>query len=472
MPRKLPVRDVVVLLPGILGSVLQRDRRDVWALSKGAIWRGLVTLGDNVKDLRLDRDDPTAPDLGDGVEATRLMPDAHLIPGFWKIDGYTKIKDVLFMRFEFEEGVNWFDFPYDWRRDNRAAAHRLSELAPGWLDAWKTRSGADDAKLILVGHSMGGLVARHYLEVLGGWEQTRFLVTFGTPYRGSVNALDFLANGFKKGFGPFKADLSDLLRSLTSVHQLLPTYACLDDGTGDLQKIAEATGLPAGIDLEKVGAAAVFHDEIADAVIRNGGYGRYDIAPVVGIFQPTSLSAQIRGGKLTSLQTYEGEDDGGDGTVPRVSATPLELSDDPRESYATEAHASLQNFDAVLVQLMGVLTRKSLAAYRGSPFEGFRLEVDDIVSPGEPLEVGVVTGGPAVSVAVAVENVDTNQRVEGAADLDDDGRGTLMIGPLEAGVYRVTARDPDESGIKPVTDLLVVGDDVSAERAAAEAGAG
>ena len=36
MAEKLPVRDVVVLLPGILGSVLERDGEEVWALSPGA----------------------------------------------------------------------------------------------------------------------------------------------------------------------------------------------------------------------------------------------------------------------------------------------------------------------------------------------------------------------------------------------------------------------------------------------------
>ena len=32
---KQPLGDVVVLLPGILGSVLQRDGKDVWAPSPG-----------------------------------------------------------------------------------------------------------------------------------------------------------------------------------------------------------------------------------------------------------------------------------------------------------------------------------------------------------------------------------------------------------------------------------------------------
>src|SRR5262245_46854575 len=127
MSDKQPVNDVVVLLPGILGSVLERDGREVWAISKGAVWRGLVSLGRSVKSLRLATDDYRMSDLGDGVVATKLMPDIHLVPGLWKIDGYTKIKHELFRRFDFVDGLNWHDFPYDWRRDNRVAAQQLAD---------------------------------------------------------------------------------------------------------------------------------------------------------------------------------------------------------------------------------------------------------------------------------------------------------------------------------------------------------
>jgi pimeloyl-ACP methyl ester carboxylesterase len=465
----MPVDDVVVLLPGILGSVLQRDGKDVWAFSKGAAFRGLVSLGRSVKDLRLDGDDAEAPDLGDGVVATRLMPDIHLLPGFWKIDGYGKIKQVLQQRFDLVDGKNWFDFPYDWRRDNRAGAHALARQAPGWLERWRRESGKADAKLVLVGHSMGGLVARYFLEALDGWKDTRALLTFGTPYRGSLNALDFAANGFVKGFGPFKLDLSDMLRSLTSVHQLLPIYPCVDDGSGHLRKILDADGLPPVVDRTKVQDAVAFHDEITAAVETNGGYGRYDIHPVVGIFQPTRLSASVRDGKVEMLTTYEGDDDGGDGTVPRVSATPLELSDDPREVYATQKHSSLQNVDTLLVQLMGVLTREPLGAYRASPFDGFRLEVDDLTAPGDTLDVGVATGGPAPAAVVTVANADTGAQQEQVIDLDDDGRGRAAFPPLPAGVYRVTVGDPDGMA-RPVTDLVVVGDDATGDAAADEPG--
>ena len=469
MPDKMPVNDVVVLLPGILGSVLQRDGKDVWAMSAGAAWRGLVTLGRSVKDLQLEHDDPEKLDLGDGVQATRLMPDLHLLPGFWKIDGYGKVKKRLFEQFDFADGVNWFDFPYDWRRDNRAAAHRLAEQAPRWLEEYRKRPGKEDAKLVLLGHSMGGLVARYFLEGLGGWEMTRALVTFGTPYRGSLNAVDFLAHGFHKGVGPFKLDLSELLRSLTSVHQLLPVYPCVDDGTPTLQKLTAATGLPAGFDAGKVAAAAAFHDEITAGVDKNGGYGRYQIFPVVGIFQPTRQSAVVRDGKVEILQLLDGKDLGGDGTVPRVSSTPIELSTEAREVYATEAHASLQNFDPVLVQVSGVLTWQPLTLYKGSPSDGFRLEVDDVLPPGEPVEVTLATSGPALNVLVEAENVDTGARVEAPGRLGSDGRATVQLPPLPPGIYRISGRDADGAGLKPVNDLIVVGDEATAEQEATRA---
>ncbi len=85
------VGDVVVLLPGITGSVLRKDGKDVWAPSGGAVVNALLSLGHDIKDLKLG-DDPPGEDEIDGVSAPRLMPDIHLIPGLWKIDGYGRIR--------------------------------------------------------------------------------------------------------------------------------------------------------------------------------------------------------------------------------------------------------------------------------------------------------------------------------------------------------------------------------------------
>ena len=221
--------DVVVLLPGILGSVLERDGKEVWAPTPGAALRALWTLGRSIAGLRLD-DDPIDEDDLDGVVATRLMPDVHIVPGLWGIDGYSAISAMITSTFDVVPGETFVPFPYDWRRDNRVAARQLPRSPLAALHEQRKENA--DAKLVLIGHSMGGLVARYFLECLDGWKDTRMLITFGTPYRGSLNAVDFIANGFTKKVGPFKvADLSELLRSLTSVYQLLPIYPCIDEGT-------------------------------------------------------------------------------------------------------------------------------------------------------------------------------------------------------------------------------------------------
>jgi hypothetical protein len=51
---------------------------------------------------------------------------------------------------------------------------------------------------VLVSHSMGNLVARHYLEVARGLARHP-RSSPSAPLQRSLNALDFLCNGFKEG---------------------------------------------------------------------------------------------------------------------------------------------------------------------------------------------------------------------------------------------------------------------------------
>ncbi len=455
MPSKQPMGDVIVLLPGILGSVLQRDGRDVFAMTPGAAWRALVSLGHNVNDLELDGDDPSVDDLGDGVTAPRLQSDLHLIPGLWTIDGYSHIRSSIFAAFDMVEGQNWFDFPYDWRRDNRVAARHLAERAPRWLRAWREQSGNRDAKLVLVGHSMGGLVARHYLEVLEGWRDTRMLVTFGTPYRGSLNALDFLCNGFKKGIGPIGLDLTRLLRSLTSVYQLLPRYPVVDSGSGELTRVSQTQGLP-GVDQARADAALSFHLDI-DAAIEARPANSYAIHPIVGILQPTNQSARLRNGSVEMLKSHSGVDSAGDGTVPRVSATPLELADQGREIYAPDQHGSLQNATGPLTQLIGLLSARPTATFRGG-FAGFGLQIDDVFASDEPVTATVTSDDPSSAIDAVVHDVATGTAVvESRVEADGDGAYRIEWRPLPPGDYRLTVSStaPD-SDREPVHSLFIV----------------
>ncbi|MFD4191804.1 esterase/lipase family protein [Amycolatopsis thermoflava] len=67
-------------------------------------------------------------------------------------------------------------------RDVRSAAARLAEQIEQLCEV----TGA--AKLDLVGHSLGGLIARYYVQRLGGHERVDTVVTVGTPHGGTVAA--------------------------------------------------------------------------------------------------------------------------------------------------------------------------------------------------------------------------------------------------------------------------------------------
>jgi pimeloyl-ACP methyl ester carboxylesterase len=460
MPRKA-MSDVIVTIPGITGSVLKKDGKDVWNISGGALVNALRTLGNSIDDLVLERDSPTQQNLGDGITAPSTIQDAHLIPGFWKIDGYTKLVEYIEKTFEVKRNANFFEFPYDWRRDNRVHAARLAAQSERWLAAWKRSSGARDPKLILVGHSMGGIIARYFLECLEGWKRTRILVTFGTPYRGAPNAINALANGVKRKVLVREIDLSPLVRSFTSSYQLLPIYPCVTGKGGKLVRVAETT-LP-NIDPQKAKDALAFHNEIRDAVKRNqddDAYreGGYAIRPVVGILQPTTQAARVKGGGVEMLKRIGNKDPEGDGTVPRPSATPLELKNEPNTMFSAEKHASLQNDDGVLVQLSGVMSGIAIDfdGFRGAfPGIGLALDLEDDYPAGEPIHIRVrPESKPDGDLFVRIENA--KGQLKGRAELKRAGRGWYKaeLGPFPEGLYRVTAFG--ERLVEPVTDLVAV----------------
>ncbi len=477
MPRK-QMGDVIVMLPGITGSVLQKDGKDVWAPTAGGVINALLSLGKDVKSLALKDDPPDVDDLGDGVVATRVMPDIHLIPGLWKIDGYSKLKSYVMKTFDVKLGENLFEFAYDWRRDNRVSARKLQHSADDWLKGWREKSGNKDAKLILVGHSMGGLISRYYLECLDGWRDTRTLVTFGTPYRGSLKAISTLSNGMEKKIGPISLDLTTMARSFTAIYQLLPVYPCVETDDG-LARVAE-TDIP-NIDRARAASAHEFHEEIRGAVERHEQdeeylRERYSIRPVIGTFQPTAQSAKTHGDGVQLIRSYKGEDIGGDGTVPRVSATPIEIEHEENAMFAAQKHASLQNDDPVLAQLAGVLSglHLDLAAFRPLPTVGVSLDVDDIYEAGEPVTVKAKPERESTDALLAVvedasQPPDSLEPVELArASLRpaDDGWHGVELPPLPAGAYRVTIFG---SGmVEPVADVFAVVSATAVEHATEE----
>lgn len=396
MSIKSEMRDIVVFLPGITGSVLQKDGRDLWAISGQAAWDFVTSMGNFIQNLKLEEDDHTIDDIGDGIKATSLIQDTHFVPGLVKIDGYTDVARRIQDEFDIIPGANYFEFPYDWRRDNRVAARQLEKFINQCLPQWRDSSGAKNAKVILIAHSMGGLVSRYYLEVLGGWQHCKALITFGTPYRGSINALNFLVNGYKQLF----LDLTGVMRSFTSVYQLLPIYEMVKVSE-QYQRIAETDNIP-NLVTTKAGDALKFHREIEAAQAINAQDEQYHnnffTIPYVGVEQKTYQSALLDEKLKVTWELppkIENERDSGDGTVPRVSATPIEFDTNSKlrfySRFIAEKHGTLQKNGSVLLDLLKNLQNLQLPEkepVRGAINQtGISLELDDLYLKDEVVTI-------------------------------------------------------------------------------------
>ena len=106
----------------------------------------------------------------------------------FNIVGWDTLKDILVKKEHYTEGCNLFDVPYDWRLDLNKSVDLY--LKP-WIEYAKDATGKD--KVDIIAHSMGGLLARAYIQ--GNYADCtdvecdigRFAMV-GTPNGGSANA--------------------------------------------------------------------------------------------------------------------------------------------------------------------------------------------------------------------------------------------------------------------------------------------
>jgi pimeloyl-ACP methyl ester carboxylesterase len=454
---------LIILLPGIMGSALQKDGKDLWALSGQALWQHLLTLGKRIGELNIHGDDWQRNDLGDGVRAVRLIEDLHSIPPLVEHAGYSVIRKGISDFFGLTEGsieqpddsASFFTFPYDWRRDNRAAARELQEFIQKQLPRWREYSGAKKAQVILIGHSMGGLIARYYLEVLGGWRDTCAAITVGSPHRGAIGALDTLSNGFKKLNINF-ASLSSLVQSFPSAYQLLPTYPALGI-EGRYMRPTEADAIP-NVDLPMAKSGREdFLEAIRLAAMENARDPDYvqKLIPWVGTRQDTLQSASIKDGKLElSYDGPPGLDSSlvdGDGTVPRVCAVPADLDGKRFERFSVERHGWLTNNPMTLQPLLDTLLQISSP---GAPtFFGvgepevlpasINLRLDRLFLPDEPVGIQMTlvdAGEQPQGIELSVKPV--GHTGEGAAktvQASSAEPARVEFGGLVPGLYELTA---------------------------------
>jgi pimeloyl-ACP methyl ester carboxylesterase len=161
-----------------------------------------------------------------------------------RLFGFTEYADL--MELLQDSGLDHHVFTYDWRRDIIESARRLGEALEALADA----RGDRDARFNVVGHSMGGLVARYYLRYgtaePGGdvtWEGARRikrLICVASPHGGSIPSLDGLINGNRVGFSSTTLAAS-VVAHMPALFELLPP--------AEAHPLLDEKGEPMAVDL-------------------------------------------------------------------------------------------------------------------------------------------------------------------------------------------------------------------------------
>lgn len=142
----------------------------------------------------------------------------------------------------YQENINLFEFPYEWRNSNIITANLLKQKIQEIKNQTKV------FKVDLVAHSMGGLIARQYIEGDDYQNDVDQLITLGTPHKGSPksylkweagegfeNLLDrfsrkiFGLEAKHKGYDELKEYIQE---KIVSVGELLPDYNYLEENGG------------------------------------------------------------------------------------------------------------------------------------------------------------------------------------------------------------------------------------------------
>jgi hypothetical protein len=319
---------------------------------------------------------------------------------------------------------------------------------------------------------MGGLIARYYVECLEGFKDTRAIITFGTPHRGSVQTIEYLVNGYRT-LGSRLSTFTELMRSFRSVYQLLPIYECIltTDPTKTLpvwQRVAE-TFLPK-VNQVWANEALAFHRLIEKCQGENELLDEYDVKvlPVVGWGHTTLQSARHVGESIEVGTELPPAVDkvlaDGDGSVPRVSAIPIELHRKPTQWWTwNQKHATIQNNETLLRNLSQILA--ALQGQLGQPARApgaapepnkIALDVEDAYLSTEPVSIRVTTATTAEpkSVTAVITRV-ANQDVPKAVVLKSQGNVWTCEERLDPGGYRVVVQ-VEGVNVEPVTDVFEV----------------
>lgn len=201
-------RRTVVFVPGLMGS-------ELW-LGNERVWPNIKMMFTNPEIFIYPSDIP--------LEPRSIVDELVIVPNLIKQDQYNRLGDYLVDELNFRREVDFYEFPYDWRQDVRTSARQLGELI---------ESFDRDQPVVIIGHSLGTMVTRYYVECLGGDERVERIILMGGPHKGAVKGLvSMLVVPEVLPFGIMGERLRKILMTYPSTYQIMPDYPVGTDQHG------------------------------------------------------------------------------------------------------------------------------------------------------------------------------------------------------------------------------------------------
>lgn len=189
----------IIFLPGVGGSELLEIS------TNSGVW---PVVGSDSRMLVLREDGKNPLDISVQINATDILRSfpANYYGGMIEFLG-TK---------NYTLGTDLFLFPYDWRKDNTEHLRKLDNLVNQVLKS------TDSKKVMLIAHSMGGLISKAYISTTGE-TKVDTLITIGTPFFGAVKPYYALVHGYNfDNPAVTTAAMKMIAQNAPAVYQLLP----------------------------------------------------------------------------------------------------------------------------------------------------------------------------------------------------------------------------------------------------------
>ncbi|WUH98355.1 hypothetical protein OHR68_33385 [Spirillospora sp. NBC_00431] len=453
------VVDAVVVVPGIMGSELVDTTSGdlIWRVRNPGWYTSAWTSGRALRDLAITEDELAGRSTR--VKATGLLRFPAFAPILSGIEPYSQLCARLRQVVAHPSAV--LEFAYDWRLPVTVNGACLTDAALVHLERWRNheavRGAGDEPKLVLVAHSMGGLLCRAATATPGFAEHIRATITLGTPFDGAAKAAVILNSGRGAPVPLPRRRLRALAATLPGIHDLLPVYRSVEDGD-HLRRLTPG-------DVERLGgdrelAAAAFEMHGRGTSTRLVGH-----RALIGVDQPTVHGMRLRAGVVVPYRhTYpldaQGEPvrDGegalvrtpgaGDGTVPRNSALPVGTAPVP----LPQQHGSIAKTAEAIAFVSDCLRHgRSDIGPRLSGLGGIGADVPDIVTAGVATPAALTGAAPA-AVTCVVRDAGTGAVVDHPPAVARNGRTQVSLTLPAPGLYRVEFHG---GGSSPVTQLAL-----------------